>query len=55
MLDVQICSKTDFLDIYNKCIDAAQSNDENIMKAVYWEVIYKLHIFGLRPECNPYF
>ena len=44
-----------FLDIYNRCIDAAQSNDENIMKAVYWEVIYKLHIFGLRPECNPYF
>ena len=44
-----------FLDISNKCIDAARSNDENIMKAVYWEVIYKLHIFGLRPECNPYF
>ena len=44
-----------FLDISNKCIAAARSNDENIMKAVYWEVIYKLHIFGLRPECNPYF
>ena len=44
-----------FLDISNKCIDAARSNDENIMEAVYWEVIYKLHIFGLRPECNPYF
>ena len=44
-----------FLDISNKCIAAARSNDENIMEAVYWEVIYKLHIFGLRPECNPYF
>ena len=44
-----------FLEISNKCIAAARSNDENIMEAVYWEVIYKLHIFGLRPECNPYF
>ena len=44
-----------FLDISNKCIAAARSNDENVMEAVYWEVIYKLHIFGLRPECNPYF
>ena len=41
-----------FLDISNKCIAAARSN---VMEAVYWEVIYKLHIFGLRPECNPYF
>ena len=44
-----------FFDISNKCIAAARSNDKNIMKAVYWEVIYKLHIFGLTPECNPYF
>ena len=44
-----------FLDISRKCTAAARSNDENSMKAVYWEVIYKLHIFGLWPECNPYF
>ena len=44
-----------FLDISTKCKTAARSNDENSMKAVYWEVIYKLHIFGLWPECNPYF
>ena len=44
-----------FFDISDKCIAAARSNDENIMKAVYWEVIYKLHIFGLWPECNTFF
>ena len=44
-----------FFDISDKCIAAARSEDENIMKAVYWEVIYKLHIFGLWPECNTFF
>ena len=44
-----------FLDISNKCIAAARSNNEEIMKTVYWDVIYKLHIFGLGPECNPNF
>ena len=41
--------------IFKRCKDAVHSGDENIIEAVYWEVIYKLHIFGLWPECNPYF
>lgn len=44
-----------FLHISKSCIDAVDSGEENIIKAMYWEVIYKLHIFGLWPECNPYF
>ena len=44
-----------FLDISNKCMVAAQSKNKELMKTVYWDVIYKLHIFGLDPECNPYF
>ena len=45
-----------FFDISNKCKAAARSdNRKTIIKTMYWEVIYKLHIFGLWPECNPYF
>ena len=44
-----------FSHISNSCIAAVDSGDEKIIKAMYWEVIYRLHIFGLWPECNPYF
>ena len=44
-----------FRDISDRCIYACQSNNETIIKAVYWEMIHKLHIFGLWPECNNYF
>ena len=46
-----------FKDISKKCIDACRSKEinEELLQKVYWEVIYKLHIFGLKPECNPCF
>ena len=46
-----------FKDISKKCINACRSKEinEELLQKVYWEVIYKLHIFGLKPECNPCF
>ena len=46
-----------FKDISKKCIDVCHSKEisEKSLQKVYWEVIYKLHIFGLKPECNPCF
>ena len=46
-----------FKDISKKCIDVCHSKEisEESLQKVYWEVIYKLHIFGLKPECNPCF
>lgn len=44
-----------FESIYDKCKNAVGSKNDKETEAIYWEVIYKLHIFGLKPECNPYF
>ena len=46
-----------FKAISKKCIDVCHSKEisEKSLQKVYWEVIYKLHIFGLKPECNPCF
>ena len=46
-----------FKDISEKCIYVCKQKncDENSLKELYWKVIYKLHIFGLKPECNPCF
>ena len=38
-----------------KCIDAADSGNKDDIEVVYQEVISRLHIFGLSPECNPNF
>lgn len=38
-----------------KCIDAADSGNKDEIEVVYQEVICRLHIFGLSPECNPNF
>ena len=44
-----------FICISKKCIDAAASGNKDHMEVVYKEVICRLHIFGLSPECNPDF
>lgn len=46
-----------FRDISKKCIDSydPENIDEKLLNEAYWKVIYKLHIFGLKPECNPCF
>ena len=47
-----------FKDISKKCIDAFSPEkeiNEKLLQEVYWEVIYKVHIFGLKPECNSCF
>lgn len=45
----------EFESIYKRCKRAVDSKNDKLTEAIYWEVIYKLHIFGLKPECNPYF
>ena len=46
----------EFKNIYERCKCAVNSRDDDReVEAVYWEVIHKLNIFGLKPECNPYF
>ena len=45
----------EFENIYEKCKSAVDSRNGEEVEAVYWEVIHKLNIFGLNPECNPYF
>lgn len=40
--------------ISNECMAVDINNTTETVKK-YWEVIYKLHIFGLTPECNRYF
>ena len=46
-----------FKDISEKCSDAYDPDDydEELLKEVYWKVLYKVNIFGLKPECNPCF
>ena len=45
----------EFENIYERCKSAVNSGNDREVEAVYWEVIHKLNIFGLKPECNPYF
>ena len=45
----------EFENIYERCKSAVNSRNDKEVEAVYWEVIHKLNIFGLKPECNPYF
>ena len=45
----------EFENIYERCKSAVNSGNDREVEAVYWEVIHKLKIFGLKPECNPYF
>ena len=46
----------EFKNLYKRCRSVVNSEmNDNEVQAVYWEVIHKLYIFGLKPECNPYF
>ena len=45
----------EFENIYERCKSVVNSRNDKEVEAVYWEVIHKLNIFGLKPECNPYF
>ena len=45
----------EFENIYERCKSAVNSRNDKEVEAIYWEVINKLNIFGLKPECNPYF
>lgn len=43
-----------FRKISDKCDETDMENDR-ALESLYWEIIYILHIFGLKPECNPSF
>ncbi|XP_022810503.1 uncharacterized protein LOC111347535 [Stylophora pistillata] len=47
----------DFRSISDICTKVCNRTeiDKSEVKEAYWKVIYKLHIFGLKPECSPYF
>ena len=45
----------EFKNIYERCKSAVDSKNHEEMEKTYWEVMHKLYIFGLKPECNPYF
>ena len=45
----------EFKNIYERCKSAVVSKNHKEMKEAYWEMMHKLYIFGLKPECNPYF
>ena len=45
----------EFKNIYERCKSAVDSKNHEEMEKAYWEVMHKLYIFGLKPECNPYF
>lgn len=45
----------EFENIYERCRYVSVSENDKETEAIYWEVIHKLYIFGLKPECNPYF
>jgi len=46
---------TEYDEIAKACLDAYKSKDEARMLQVYTEVRPKVHIFGLKPECNNQF
>lgn len=46
---------TDYLKIANDCSEAHQSQDDERITNVYCQVRHKVHVFGLKPECNNQF